>query len=88
MPKPLEKIQMMFGNNTYKIDFICMNCDIKQKLKIKKGKTVEEVLQTGSLICNNCGNQTLMTFEDWSVMKNVQRMKFEQEEQDKFNHFG
>ena len=76
---------MMF-DNTYKIDFVCTNCDIRQKLKIKKGKTVIETMETGSLICGNCGNQTLMTFDDWSLKKNLERMKGISE--DSFNHFG
>jgi len=77
----------MIFNNTYKIDFVCTNCDIRQKLRIRKGKTVDEVIQTGSLICNNCGNQTLLTLDDWSLRKNIEKMKGMSDE-DSFNHFG
>ena len=77
-------------DNTYKIDTVCWNCDSKQRLKIKKGMKVDEMIHSDNAMCGNCGNKTLMTYDDWSLKKRMEQNigMCEAHESNEFNHIG
>jgi len=75
-------------DNTYKIDTVCWNCDSRQRLKIKKGVKVDDMISGGKAICTNCGNKTLITYEDWSLKKMMQHNMTMMDSPHEFNHIG